>query len=50
VVEEIEAEGAKVEEGGDQTPVLRQCKLGLWHGQHTREAHTWLLKKTVRTL
>jgi hypothetical protein len=39
VVEEIEAKGAKVEEGGYQTPVLQQYKLGLWHGQHTRGTH-----------
>jgi predicted anti-sigma-YlaC factor YlaD len=47
VVEEVEAERAKVKEGRYQPPVLRTSQ---WMLQSVLGAQTWLLKKTVRTL
>ena len=49
VVEQVEAERAEVEEGGEQSPVL-QVDISRYYYRVAQGRLTWLLKKTVRTL
>lgn len=49
VVEEVERQRAKVEEGGQESPVLLE-RVNSVSCVQTRGACTWLLKKTARTL
>jgi hypothetical protein len=51
VVEEVEREGAEVEEGRYEAPILSPCQSGVCLcTEHACRMRTWLRKNTARTL